>query len=172
MTYSAFIAEFLREAKLPRLSADDPPPDKRLIVRVAAAKNPEITEKRGSNVGCIRSLLFLAAGEMDQAHRLVQELPTSAASYIHGMVHRIDDDFDNARYWFRRASMDPVASETYRRAAVNSVTVASRPSWDPAFITDMVEASRIDGVSDELRGVLATEFEVLLESLCNTTQPD
>jgi len=32
----------------------------------------------------------------------------------------------------------------------------------------MVEASRIDGVSDELRAVLTVEFEVLLEFLCKT----
>jgi hypothetical protein len=168
MTYSAFITDFLREAKLPRISADDPPPDKRLIAKVATAKDQEIADTRSSDVGCIRSLLFIAAGGIDQAHRLAQELSTSVASYIHGMVHRIDDDFDNARYWFRRARVDPAAAEMYRRAAAHSVTVASHPSWDPSFVTDMVEASRIEGVSEELRAVLKVEFEVLLEFLCDS----
>ena len=170
MAYSAFITDFLREAKVPRLSLKDPPPDERLIAKAAEAKDREITGEENSNVGCIRSLLFLAAGELDQAHRLAQEIPTSAGSYIHGMIHRIDDDFGNARYWFRRARTVPAAAEMYRRAAAASVTVASHPSWDPFAVSDMVEASRIDGVSDELRAVLTVEFEVLLEFLCKTTE--
>lgn len=170
MAYSAFITDFLREAKLPRLSVADPPPDERLIARVATAKGQEISETGGSKLSCIRSLLFLAAGGVDQAHRLAQELSTSASSYIHGMVHRIDDDFDNARYWFRRARVTPAAAEMYRRAAAKSMKVASRPHWDPSMVTDMVEASRTEGVSDELRAVLATEYEVLLEFLCNTAE--
>jgi len=170
MAYSAFITDFLRDTKVPRLSLEDPPPDKRLIAKVAAAKDQEITEGKNSNVGCIRSLLFLAAGGIDQAHRLAQELPTSTASYIHGMVHRIDDDFGNARYWFRRARVAPAAAEMYRRAAATSATVASHPNWDPFAVSAMVEASRIDGVSEELRAVLAVEFEVLLEFLCNPAE--
>lgn len=171
MSYPAFVADFLRNAQLPRLSAQEPVPDKRLIQRIAAAEDQEIARANGPEARCIRSLLFIGAGGVDQAHRIVQEISTSDAAYIHGIIHRIDDDFDNARYWFRRASMEPAAAEMYRRAAANSLTVASHPIWDPILVTDMVETSRTAGVTDELRAILTIEFEVLLQFLLNMTEP-
>jgi hypothetical protein len=171
MTYSAFITDFLREAQLPRLSAQEPVPDKRLIQRIAVAEDHEIARATGPEASCIRSLLFIAAGGLEQAHRIVQEMSTSDAAYIHGIVHRIDDDFDNARYWFRRAGLQPAAAEMYRRAAANSLTVASHPIWDPLLVTDMVETSRTAGVTEELRAILTIEFEVLLQFLWSTTEP-
>jgi len=172
MTYPAFISDFLRSAHLPRLSAQEPPPDNILIERVTAAEDHEIAMANGSDAKCIRSLLFLLAGGIEEAHRIVQELSTSDAAYIHGMIHRIDDDFDNARYWFRRAGMEPAAAEMYRRAAANSLTVARHPIWDPILLTDMLEESRTTGVTNELRTILTIEFEVLLQFLLNTTEPE
>jgi hypothetical protein len=165
MTYSAFITEFLREAKLPRLSAQEPIPDQRLIQRVAAAEDHEIAEVNGPEAKCVRSLLLMAVGGLDQAHRIVQAISTSDGAYIHGLIHRIDDDFDNARYWFRRAGVLSVTPGMYRRAAAGSATVASRPSWDPFLVTEMVETSRKTGVTEELRTILTIEFEGLLEEV-------
>jgi hypothetical protein len=162
MTYSTFITDFLREAQLPRLSAQEPLPNKGLIQRIAGTEDYEVARAKDPEIRCIRSLLFLAAGGLDQAHRIVQELTTSDGAYIHGIIHRIDDDFDHARYWFRRAGMHPEAGEMYRRAAVSSLTVASHTAWDPFLVTDMVETSRSAGVTEELRAILTIEFEVLL----------
>jgi hypothetical protein len=169
MSYSAFISDFLRKARIPRLSTQEPPPDKRLIRLIAETEDHELARVNGPNIKCIRSLLYLLAGGLDQAHRIVQELSTSDAAYIHGMIHRIDDDFDNARYWFHRASMEPAAAEMYRRAAANSLTFASHPIWDPILLTDLVESSRNTGVTEELRTILTIEFEVLLQFLSNMT---
>jgi hypothetical protein len=171
MTYPAFITDILRNAQLPRLSAHEPPPDRGLIERITVAEDRELSRPDGPEVRCIRSLLFFLAGGIEQAHRIVQELSTTDAAYIHGMIHRIDDDFDNARYWFRRAPMEAAAAEMYRRAAANSLTVASHSIWDPILLTDLVETSRTAGVTDELRAILTIEFEVLLQFLSDTAEP-
>jgi hypothetical protein len=165
MPYSAFITDFLQNSQLPRLSAQDPLPDQRLIQRISAAEDHEIATTNGLKARPIRSLLLVAAGGVDQAHRIAQEISTSDGSYIHAMIHRIDDDFDNARYWFRRAGAHPAAAEMYSRAALASGTVASHMVWDPYLVTDMVENSRIAGVTEELRAILTIEFDVLLRFL-------
>ena len=137
--YSPFITDFLRQAQLPRLSAQDPSPDQQLIRLVAGAKDDQIARQNGPQSSCTRSLLFLAAGDVTQAHRIVQEISTADAAYIHGVIHRIDDDFNNARYWFRNAGTHPAGAEMYRRAAASSPTIAKHPTWDPALVTRMVE---------------------------------
>jgi hypothetical protein len=170
MTYPALITDFLHDAQLPRFSAKDPVPDQRLIQRISAVEDHEITIQRSLEARCIRGLLLVAAGGVEQAHRIVQGIPTIDGSYIHGIVHRIEGDFDNARYWFRRAGTHPAAVEMYRRAVGNSPTVASRPTWDASLVTDMVETSWAAGVTEELRAILTIEFEVLLQFLWTTKE--
>ena|ERR1700730_1762469 len=169
MAYSAFITDFLHQAQLPRLSAQDPLPDKQLIQQVAVADEHKIAPATGLQASCTRSLLLFAGGGIDEAHRIVQEMSTTDAAYIHGVIHRADDDFGNARYWFRRARMHPAGAEMYRRAAANSLAIAHQPIWDPVLVTDMVERSRTAGVTEELRAILTIEFEVLLEFLWTRT---
>jgi hypothetical protein len=158
-----FLAEQGLVLKLPRISVGEPPRDARLIEFVRAA---DLAGLGGFSASCVpyaRSLLLLAAGDIETAHRIAQESSSPDGAYVHGMIHRIEDDFDNARYWFFRAGVHPASPEIYRRAAANSQRVAGHPTWDPSRVTDWLEESRAKGVSEELRAVLRIESEVLLE---------
>ena len=43
------------------------------------------------------------AGEWDAAHRIVQKYEDDeTACWIHAVLHRIEGDTANARYWYRR----------------------------------------------------------------------
>jgi hypothetical protein len=75
MNYSAFITDFLRAAHLPRISAQEPLPDQDLIQQITAAKEKEIAPAAGPTASCIRSLLFLAAGDLSQAIGLFRRCP-------------------------------------------------------------------------------------------------
>ncbi len=165
MEYSSFIQSILEGAKLPRFTLVDPRPQPELIKQVEAASDAQFGQVSPASAACLRSLLFLAAGDLDRAHVIVQELNSSNASYIHGMIHRIEGDFGNARYWFHRARIHPTAPEMYRRASANSLTIASHPVWDPDRVTDLAERARQTRPSEELRAILTVEFEVLLEHL-------
>ena len=43
------------------------------------------------------------AGQWDAAHRIVQEDDGQNAAWIHAVLHKIEGDLDNSRYWYRRA---------------------------------------------------------------------
>lgn len=149
--------------KFPRTSVTEPPRDDKLVEFLRSADLARIAGFPPSEVPHARSLLLLAAGDVESAHRIAQESSSINGSYVHGMIHRIEDDFDNARYWFFRAGVHPASPEIYRRAAANSPRVANHPTWDASGVTDWLEESRAKGVSEELRAVLRIESEVLLE---------
>jgi hypothetical protein len=149
--------------RLPRVSASDPAPDPELISFLRDADLERLGGYSPEVVPIVRSLLLLMAGDLERAHILVQEASNADGTYIHGIVHRIEGDFDNARYWFRRTPVHPAAAEIYRRAAANSPKVASCTTWDPIWVTDWVEVSKRTGADEELRAVLTIEAEVLLE---------
>ena len=53
-----------------------------------------------------RALDFLAAGEWQHAHQIVQEEKSTLGSWLHGIVHTLEGDLENAQYWYRRAQRD------------------------------------------------------------------
>jgi len=42
---------------------------------------------------------------MDKAHAIVMGMRDKLAFRIHGLLHRIEGDLDNARYWYGRAAV-------------------------------------------------------------------
>jgi hypothetical protein len=59
--------------------------------------------------GVLRALELQASGDLDGAHRLVQDDPSSEAAWVHAHLHRVEGDASNAGYWYRRAGK-PVAT--------------------------------------------------------------
>ena len=52
----------------------------------------------------IRAVDLAIAGDWDVAHRIVQEDGADATScWIHAVLHKIEGDAGNARYWYRRS---------------------------------------------------------------------
>lgn len=54
-----------------------------------------------------RALAFLRAGDWKAAHGIVQRDEDSPLScWAHGIVHLMEGDAANARYWYREAKRD------------------------------------------------------------------
>jgi len=51
----------------------------------------------------LRSLWFAKKGQWDEAHDVVNALPSAMGSWIHAHLHRIEGDLGNAGYWYARA---------------------------------------------------------------------
>ncbi|MBI2206626.1 MAG: hypothetical protein HYU41_22555 [Candidatus Rokubacteria bacterium] len=45
----------------------------------------------------------MEARNWQQAHEIVQKQDSVLAAWLHGIVHTLEGDLDNARYWYRRA---------------------------------------------------------------------
>jgi hypothetical protein len=50
-----------------------------------------------------RAVGLLEAGDWTQAHEIVQQDDSVMAAWLHGIVHTLEGDLDNAQYWYRRA---------------------------------------------------------------------
>src|SRR5260370_26284766 len=107
--------------RLPRTSIAEPPRDDKLIEFLRSADLARLGGFPASTVPYARSLLLLAAGDIETAHRIAQESSSANGVYVHGMIHRIEDDFGNAPYWFFGAGGHPARPESYRRVSPTSV---------------------------------------------------
>ena len=53
--------------------------------------------------GLERAMELLVARDWKAAHEIVQKDKSTLAAWLHGIVHTIEGDLDNARYWYRHA---------------------------------------------------------------------
>jgi hypothetical protein len=71
---------------------------------------------------------LLAAGDWKTAHEIVQKEKSALSSWIHGIVHILEGDLDNARGWYKRAERafpGPEAAQAEIAAARRAVESAS-----------------------------------------------
>jgi hypothetical protein len=61
----------------------------------------------------LQAVELALADQWDAAHEIVQQYEDNAtAAWIHAVLHKLEGDLGNARYWYRRADrMDHVADE-------------------------------------------------------------
>jgi hypothetical protein len=76
----------------------------------------------------LRAVELALAGDWDAAHKLVQQHEDDAtAAWIHAVLHKMEGDLDNARYWYRRADrMDHVTDEPHAELAAIQAELHSR----------------------------------------------
>jgi len=49
---------------------------------------------------------LLEAGNWQAAHEIVQKESSTLAAWLHGIVHLLEGDLDNARGWYEKAGRD------------------------------------------------------------------
>ena len=48
---------------------------------------------------------------LDESHTISQKLQSTTGSYWHGIMHRREPDYANAKYWFDRVSEHPIFAD-------------------------------------------------------------
>lgn len=115
--------------------------------------------------------LLLRLGYWEKGHGTAQDLETREGAYWHAVIHRMEPDFGNSAYWFRRVGQHPIFPPLAERAAAiirRSPEVKFRlgSSWDPyVFNTLCQEALKQAGSSEEsiAREIHTAEWELLFE---------
>jgi hypothetical protein len=52
---------------------------------------------------CISAIGLALAGDWDGAQRIVQDMNDAVACWIHAVLHKIEGDAWNSRYWYDRS---------------------------------------------------------------------
>jgi hypothetical protein len=141
------------------------------ILRARNATEPELTGGAiladADYPRLIRAGLLYAYDALDESHRIVQQIGSVHAAYWHGMLHRREGDFENARYWFRRTGRLGLFGEMHARAAEVSPLMARQENWDPYLFVGQCEQARFGGDVDqkELIKLQRIEFDVMFDYL-------
>ena len=175
MTKPPALAQLLATAEPPELG-----PGPRTAVQTQAALNSKLEENfqkakvSGEHKELIRALMLLWHDHLDAAHGIAQEIDNPDGAFIHGIMHRREPDYPNAKYWFRRAHQHGAYGEIAARVRTfldPSLAKKLLPNgnWDAfAFVDCCEEASgrkNSDSVVEVLREVQRIETEALLDWL-------
>ena len=79
-----------------------------VVIELSKRSNYLINNKQE----CIKAIDLALSGKWDEAHTIVQEINTDFAQWIHAVLHKIEGDESNSRYWYNRSGLR--AYESYK----------------------------------------------------------
>ncbi len=82
----------------------------------------------------LKAIELALADKWDEAHKIVQQYEhDSTAAWVHAVLHKIEGDLDNSRYWYGRAGkMERVSDEPHSELALISGELNSLAHGEPA----------------------------------------
>src|SRR5262249_32071178 len=116
------IRPLLAEDRLMELGPGSPNVAVKPLLQELTRELPKKAKDREFAQACLAGL-WLCHNFLDESHAISQDLDTIEGSYWHGILHRREPDYSNAKYWFRRVG-DHAIHEPLRVAAVGLGTGA------------------------------------------------
>ena len=122
----------------------------------------------------VSSGLWLWLNELDEAHRIAEKLETPSGALWHAIMHRLEGDFANSKYWLARCEGHPALAAIGNNSSVvlndlpadNRLLRLTGNGWNGAYFVDLAQQYR-SLPDDEFARVLITlqriEWRVLME---------
>jgi hypothetical protein len=179
--YGPCIAEILAEAGggvrlMPLVSGPCVSEEARRTLHHASAADlfAGCTVAREDFAAAVRSGLFLYLSCPEESHSISQDIASATGSFWHGILHRQEPDYANARYWFRRVGAHPIFPELQQAASVLASgrleevarDVRLRTAWDPFWLIEACERIRRrpdPGSEGFLQEVQRAEWQLLFD---------
>jgi hypothetical protein len=125
---------------------------------------------------CCLSAVWLVHDYLDESHTISQGIDTPSGSFWHGIMHRREGDFSNAKYWFRHvgrhSALDAIGQRAAELAAVRGEEQAVKKmitagAWDACAFVDLCESVVRGNSSDSIRDlcldIQQAEWETLFD---------
>ena len=165
------VANLLASAGLNELGVGPPDESRRAALEALAPESlvePVKPADRQMALACLAGL-WLAHDFLDESHRISQDIETPTGSFWHGIMHRREGDFENAKYWFRRVGQHPIFDDLRLEAArlareagkvPEAAYLADQTEWDPFQFVDLCRRA-IDGPVALCMKIQKREWELL-----------
>lgn len=173
--YGAGLAELLQVDEPNALGPGDPrraAGEKLAALNVTTAFSGH-TIANPSMADCCLAAVWLLHDFLDESHTISQRIDSRSGSYWHGIMHRREPDYSNAKYWFRRVGGHPVfatlhsaAQELVARTALEGASsfLGTQSDWDPFAFVDLCEAATRGTVNVQLcRDIAQLEWRILFD---------
>jgi hypothetical protein len=127
---------------------------------------PNVINKKYGQI-CYAGLL-MAQDYIWEAHEIVQDYPETESSWWHAFMHRMEGDYGNSEYWYRRVGTPGEYSVLTEE--VSSLTLPSELSdlqgsqWDPFSFNGFIQKFRGTAINGDLERVHRLECSLLLET--------
>lgn len=117
--------------------------------------------------------LFLYFSCLNEAHEIAQNLDNREGSFWHAIMHRMEGDIGNSRYWFHRVPSHPVYPSLERDAELLGYPASGR--WDPSSFAGFCESAPGTKNEDLAKRVQLAEWQLLFDYCAaptSTAAPD
>jgi hypothetical protein len=171
--YGPVIASVLKESRLMPLGPGSPNAKVQTQLKALTLEQAfsHVAIRDQDMAKCCLAGLWLYHDFLNESHTLSQEIQTTSGSYWHGLMHRREPDYSNAKYWFQRVGDHPIfealAADAKEIAAGDSGEAAKllhrQNTWDPFAFVDLCEKAAGSPSEMLCRRIQQREWELLFD---------